>query len=133
MSFKLLARLVPAFGLVALAPACAQNVFTEDFSASPSALTLNPGSGQTTFTDTGGNLAVFMTGGFEASSAYTNQTWANADLTGQQWGIRQIKAGNTLNITYDNLSISVIPEPSSAAALLGAFGLACAGLRPRRR
>lgn len=242
-------------GLAAVAsalPAAAQFTFSEDFATSPSALTLNAGSSQTTFNDAGGNLLVAMTGGFEASSAFITQTWAdndftvsaflapsamlftngwggvyaygddqfdsngytarvanigfsiddyrleivsfgtvvaqsavfdlvqgfedayttlqldlvgsfsgadltltatltpffnpnslpvistgpvtivNASLVGEQWGIRQTKAGNTLNIAYDDFAITVVPEPGAFALLLGLAGLGVAARRLRR-
>lgn len=74
--------LLGAVLLAAALPVQAQFSYLEDFTSSPvTSLTLSPGSGQTTFSDTGGDLEINMTGGFEASYAFLTQSWANGGFT----------------------------------------------------
>ncbi|GAB4181339.1 MAG: hypothetical protein Fur0032_22390 [Terrimicrobiaceae bacterium] len=48
---------------------------------------------------------------------------ASVDLTGTAWGIRQLTGGNTVLADYDNLVITVVPEPSTWVLLVGVLAV----------
>jgi MYXO-CTERM domain-containing protein len=104
-------------------------------SAAPAALTTGGDVGGFDFS--GGTLLASAVAGGTTEGSITLTSLANAGGAGTVWvafsvAIPQISGFTYTQVEYDNISVSVIPEPSAFAALAGLGALALVATRRRR-
>lgn len=99
-------------------------------------ISINPATFTYSFTISNGSTPVSISNAaFRAANFNTDATAGSAGGRWVEFSAAEISdvAGQAASFSVDNISVSTIPEPASAALLLGLGGLGLSAMRRRRR